>query len=191
MPLYEWECLACEITFEDLASVSEGQVEHACPDCGRMSPRVVSTFAIASGGSLQPQPPANAATAASGTKPPPICLRYPHIPLLCHMDQPTAERAVAYAHGRGAEYDDKKGAREELRKKRGLPPPPPPAPPAHAHSHNPRRHQATGDSPQAKSAGHDHGRKDAAHGHDHASGGHAHSKGQKGVKSSGAPAHGD
>jgi putative FmdB family regulatory protein len=188
MPLYEWECLACEITFEDLASVSEGQVGRACPSCGRMSPRVVSTFAIASGGSPESQPAANSATAASGAKPP-ICLRYPHIPLLCHMDQPTAERAVAFAHGRGAEYDDKKGTREELRKKRGLPPPPPPAPPAHAH--NPRRHQAAGDGQQAKSAGNDHGRKDAAHDHDHAAGGHTHSKGQKSVKPSGAPAHGD
>jgi putative FmdB family regulatory protein len=180
MPLYEWECLACEITFEDLASVSEGRVEHPCPDCGRMSPRVVSTFAIASGGSPEPQAAANTGSAPAGAKPP-ICLRYPHIPLLCHMDQPTAERAVAYAHGRGAEYEDKKGSREELRKKRGLPPPPPPAPPAHVHHHNPRRHQT--------SAGADHGHKDSAHGHDHAAGADTHSKAQKSGKSSGTPAH--
>jgi putative FmdB family regulatory protein len=156
MPIYEWECLACEITFEDLAPVSEGRLERACPSCGRMSPRVVSAFAIASGAVAQPQPSA-AATAAGGAVKPPICLRYPHIPLLCHMDQPTAERAVAYAHGRGAEYDDKKGTREELRKKRGLPPPPPPAPPAHFH--NPRRHQAVADAakPEHSAPGHDHG----------------------------------
>jgi len=158
MPIYEWECLACEITFEDLAPVSEGRLERACPSCGRMSPRVVSAFAIASGAVAQPQPAA--ATAAGSAAKPPICLRYPHIPLLCHMDQPTAERAVAYAHGRGAEYDDKKGTREEMRKKRGLPPPPPPAPPAHAHFHNPRRHQGAGAAQPDQSAaapGHDHG----------------------------------
>ena len=158
MPIYEWECLACEITFEDLAPLSDGRLERACPSCGRMSPRVVSAFAIASGAVAQPQPSA-AATAAGGAVKPPICLRYPHIPLLCHMDQPTAERAVAYAHGRGAEYDDKKGTREELRKKRGLPPPPPPAPPAHVHFHNPRRHQAGADAakPEHSAPGHDHG----------------------------------
>lgn len=157
MPIYEWECLACEITFEDLAPLSAGRLERACPSCGRMSPRVVSAFAIASGAIAQPQPAAATAAAARPGKAP-ICLRYPHIPLLCHMDQPTAERAVAYAHGRGAEYDDKKGTREEMRKKRGLPPPPPPAPPAHAHLHNPRRHQDAGAAqPDHSAAGHAHG----------------------------------
>jgi len=185
MPLYEWECLACEITFEDLVPVSEGSVGRNCPSCGRMSPRVVSTFAIASGAAAQPA--ASTATAAPGAKPPPVCLRYPHIPLLCHMDQPTAERAVAYAHGRGAEHDDRKGQAEELRKKRGLPPPPPPAPPMHAHNHNPRRHQAAGaGQPGKAAAGHGHGPKDA-HQHDHGGGSHQ-PKGQKAGPSD-APAH--
>src|SRR5690348_18468130 len=175
MPLYEWECLACDIRFEDLASVSEGRLERECPNCGRMSPRVVSTFAIASGAS--PQPQTTAQTAKSASDEPPICLRYPHIPLLCHMDKPTAERAVAHAQGRGAEYDDRKGQAEETRKKRGLPPPAPPKPPAHAHFHNPRRHRGAG----AQAHGH------AAGGHDHA---HDHSpkntaaKGQKGSPAS-------
>jgi putative FmdB family regulatory protein len=179
MPLYEWECLACEITFEDLAPVSEGRLHRACPSCGHPCPRVVSTFAIASGAG--PEPAANAAPAARGVKPP-ICLRYPHIPLLCHMDQPTAERAVAYAHGRGAEYDDKKGTREELRKKRGLPPPPPPAPPSHVHNQNPRRHHA------ADAGKHDH----AAGGHDHSGGagqgqGAARDRKAKGEKAGASP----
>jgi putative FmdB family regulatory protein len=117
MPLYEWECLACEIRFEELAPVSDGRLERSCPSCGRLSPRVVSSFAIASGASPEPQ------SAAAGTRnaQAPICLRYPHIPLLCHMDKPTAERAVAYAQGRGAEHDDRKGQAEETRKKRGFP----------------------------------------------------------------------
>jgi putative FmdB family regulatory protein len=155
MPLYEWECLACDITFEDLAPVGEGRLERACPECGRMSPRVVSTFAIASRAAPE-QPAADAS--ARGAKQPPICLRYPHIPLLCHMDQPTAERAVAYAEGRGQQYEDKKGQREELRKKRGLPPDPAPAPPVHAHAHNPRRHQRVDDHghPHTPGASHQH-----------------------------------
>ncbi|SRR5579875_2095816 len=158
MPLYEWECLACDIRFEELAALSDGQLERACPNCGRMSPRVISTFAIASGAS-----PQTAVTAKSPKAPQaPICLRYPHIPLLCHMDKPTAERAVAYAQGRGAEYDDRKGQAEELRKKRGLPPPPPPAPAPHAHFH--KRHQAGGTQEHVHSGTgrdhpHDHGAK--------------------------------
>jgi putative FmdB family regulatory protein len=178
MPLYEWECLACDIRFEELAAVSEGRLEHACPNCGRMSPRVISTFAIASG--ISPEAPVTGAGKAAGSKEPPICLRYPHIPLLCHMDKPTAERAVAYAHGRGAEYDDRKGQAEETRRKRGLPPPAPPAPPAHAHSHNPRRHQASGEPPHSHSAAtHDHG-------HDHGS---SKTKGEKSTPVAPAPTH--
>src|SRR5579885_1301610 len=153
MPLYEWECLACDIRFEDLASVSEGRLERECPNCGRMSPRVISTFAIASGVSPEPQPAAGSAKPARGAEPP-ICLRYPHIPLLCHMDKPTAERAVAYAQGRGAEYDDRKGQAEETRRKRGLPPPPPPAPPLQAHFHT--RHQPAAPEHGHSASGHDH-----------------------------------
>ena len=42
------------------------------------------------------------------------------------MDDKSAERFAAYKLGRGAEYDDKSAAREDLRKKRGLPAPPAP-----------------------------------------------------------------
>jgi putative FmdB family regulatory protein len=180
MPLYEWECLACDIRFEDLASVGEGRLERACPNCGRMSPRVISTFAIASGASPEPQRAPTSAKPARSAEPP-ICLRYPHIPLLCHMDKPTAERAVAYAQGRGAEYDDRKGQAEETRKKRGLPPPPPPASPPHAHSHNPRRHQAS-EAGKPGQSGDGHG-----HSHDHGAG--AKSKSQKRGQVAAAHAH--
>jgi putative FmdB family regulatory protein len=177
MPLYEWECLACDLRFEQLASVSEGRLEHACPSCGRMCPRVVSTFAIASGASPQPQPSAAGKSAQPAEAP--ICLRYPHIPLLCHMDKPTAERAVAYAQGRGAEYDDRKGTAEETRKKRGLPPPAPPAPPAHAHFH--KRHQDTA---------HEHGNSaSGTHGHKHDQGKGAAAGKPKAKPASPAPAH--
>jgi putative FmdB family regulatory protein len=180
MPLYEWECLACEIRFEDLAPVSDGRLDRSCPNCGRMSPRVVSSFAIAAGAS--PEPQAAARTAGARGADAPICLRYPHIPLLCHMDKPTAERAVAYAQGRGAEHDDRKGQAAEMRKKRGLPPPPSPAPPAHAHFHNPRRHQAA-----AGADTHDHSAA-ADHGHDH-SAKSSRSKGPKARAASPAPSH--
>lgn len=43
---------------------------------------------------------------------------------LCWMDDKSAERFAAYKMGRGAEYDDKSAAKEELRKRRGLPAPP-------------------------------------------------------------------
>jgi putative FmdB family regulatory protein len=179
MPLYEWECLACDLRFEELASVSQGRLERACPGCGRMSPRVISTFAIASGASPQPQTSAAPARSARPAEAP-ICLRYPHIPLLCHMDKPTAERAVAYAQGRGAEYDDRKGQAEETRRKRGLPPPAPPAPPLHAHFH--KRHQPA--------AAPEHGHSASGHDHTHDHGGkRAPAATQKGKQPPPAPAH--
>ena len=45
----------------------------------------------------------------------------PDFARLCWMDDRSAERFAAYKLGRGAEYDDKSAAREDLRKKRGLP----------------------------------------------------------------------
>jgi hypothetical protein len=39
------------------------------------------------------------------------------------MDDRSAERFAAYKRGRGAEYDDKSAAKEELRNQRGLPAP--------------------------------------------------------------------
>jgi hypothetical protein len=50
----------------------------------------------------------------------------PDFARLCWMDDRSAERFAAYKLGRGAEYDDKSAASEELRKQRGLPAPPAP-----------------------------------------------------------------
>lgn len=50
----------------------------------------------------------------------------PDFARLCWMDDRSAERFAAYKLGQGAEYDDKSAAREDLRKKRGLPPVPSP-----------------------------------------------------------------
>jgi hypothetical protein len=72
------------------------------------------------------------------------------------MDQKSAERFVAHVQGRGAQYDDAAGAREELRKKRGEPPVADPASYKHEHAH--------GQSHKGKKA-HAHSHR---HGHHHA-----------------------
>src|SRR6266851_5870286 len=127
MPIYECRCIPCEITFEVLARAGHANRRHPCPECGRPSRRIVSTFAIVSGGSNVRDAKSGMAaanTAASKRRSgPPLCLQNPHIPLLCHMDQKSGERFVAHFNGRGDEYDDKMATREYVRKKRGLPPP--------------------------------------------------------------------
>ncbi len=53
MPLYEFQCTACQSTFEELLRVSAPATDVACPKCGsRQVRRKVSTFASrGSGGS--------------------------------------------------------------------------------------------------------------------------------------------
>ena len=130
MPLYEYHCTVCMTTFEALAAVSDARRSRPCPRCRRRAPRVTSAFAIA----RHVESPAPSASAAKPERP--LCTRYPHLPLLCHMDRKSAERFVANVHGRGAEYDDRVGAREELAKKRGERPVAEPAPAAHTHGHS-------------------------------------------------------
>ena len=48
-------------------------------------------------------------------------LRVPPAARLCWMDDRSAARFGAHKLGRGAEYDDKIAARQELRKQRGIP----------------------------------------------------------------------
>lgn len=50
MPLYEFECPACDRVFEELRR-SGDEAEAACPDCGRPAPRIVSLSAFALKGS--------------------------------------------------------------------------------------------------------------------------------------------
>ncbi len=194
MPIYEHHCLVCDLTFEVLAAVSRAGRRSPCPRCNRSAPRIASAFAIASSARARDaarQP----ATAGSRKAPgqPPLCLRYPHVPLLCHMDPKAAKRWLAHYSGRGAEYDDKHAAREELRTRRGLPPEPPPPPPAHNHDHdrNFRRYQTQGAANSAGDHPHEHHGPPRTHGskpsgetrggigspagHTHSHGGHAHS----------------
>src|SRR5262245_18566044 len=125
----------------------------ACRRCGRRAPRVTSAFAI----SHEAEAPTkrDGSPAAIKAQGPPLCLRYPQMPLLCRMDRKSAERFVAHVQGRGAQYDDAAGAREELRKKRGEPPAPEPTPTKHDHAHG-------------HAHGHSHkGQKGHAHSHRH------------------------
>jgi putative FmdB family regulatory protein len=158
VPLYEYHCPGCALTFEALEPMSAAPRPRACRRCGRRAPRVTSAFSISHG----ERPPTRGEGSGAPVKPqgPPLCLRYPQMPLLCHMDQKSAERFVAHVQGRGAQYDDAAGAREELRKKRGEPPVAVAAPSEHEHAHG-------------HSHGHSHkGKKGRAHsnrhGHHHA-----------------------
>ena len=166
MPLYEYHCLQCELTFEVLASLSEASKKKPCPECGKRAPRIASAFAIASGGNGQHNGE-KAAAVQRPRDPRPLCMQYPQVPLSCHMDEPSLRRFVAHAQGRGNEHDDKTAQQAEIRKQRGIPEPVV-APPAHGHDHgrNLRRHGAAqGQGPEHT---HSHTRaKDKAHNHAH------------------------
>jgi putative FmdB family regulatory protein len=185
MPLYEYYCMTCDFTFEELSALSESAKKKLCPACGKKAPRTVSAFAIASGASGH-----LAAEAAPVRQNPqgsrPLCMRYSGVPLSCHMDEPSLKRFIAHREGRGAEYDDKTARAAEMRKQRGIPEPVY-AKPSHGHDHdhghsherNPRRHAVT--QPVANSDGHSHGH---AHGH-----GHSHGAGKKKAPSHSHGAH--
>jgi hypothetical protein len=156
-----------------MTGVGAARKHHACPECGRLSARIASAFAIVAGGSdmRDTRSENGMEKLAARVKPKglPLCLQSPHIPLLCHMDEPSGRRLVAHYNGRGAEYDDKMAGREELRKKRGLPPAATSEPSGHdGHEHSSRRHQL-GTGP-ASGGGHGHAHThshSAAHNHQH------------------------
>ena len=50
MPLYEFECPACDRVFEELRR-SGDEAAAACPECGRPAPRIVSLSSFALKGS--------------------------------------------------------------------------------------------------------------------------------------------
>jgi putative FmdB family regulatory protein len=170
MPIYEYYCLSCDFTFELLTTLSESSKKKPCPECGRKAPRTVSAFAIASGGNGHREGETTPVVQRP-QDPRPLCMRYPQVPLSCHMDEPSLKRFAAHAQGRGAEYDDKVAKTAEVRKQRGIPEPVV-APPAHGHDHHHfRRHGTT--QPAAKAHDHTDGH---SHGHDHTKGKpHSHS----------------
>jgi putative FmdB family regulatory protein len=185
MPIYECHCPGCDLTFEVLAPLSQAGRRHPCPRCKRSAPRIASAFAIASGaGGRVPKTETSGAKTPTAAKAPPLCLSHPNVPMLCHMEPKAAARWLARYEGRVAEHDDKQGAREELRRKRGLAPEPTPAPSTHSHDHEFRRHHAEGVAKTSESRARvaDHAapvsadvRTASPKKHTHAHGGHTHS----------------
>ncbi len=132
MPIYEWRCRPCELTFEGLATAVEASRPRACPDCGRRARRIMSAAAFAvkgeSGGARRGAGDASGADDVTKLRPPPWAR-------MCWMDDRSAARFAAHKLGRGAEYDDKTAAREERRQREGLAPEKPAANP-HTHTHH-------------------------------------------------------
>ena len=52
MPIYEYQCPKCHSIFEEWVKVSEAHGEEPCPDCGTLSPRLIShtSFVLKGGG---------------------------------------------------------------------------------------------------------------------------------------------
>ena len=111
MPIYEWYCGGCDLTFEGLAGLGERRRRRRCPECARPAPRVVSNFAIAGADATGDR------EIESLTRPlaPPL----PPAARFCWMNDQAAERFAAYRTGRGTEYDDHQAQARELRTQRG------------------------------------------------------------------------
>ncbi len=123
MPIYEYGCAACGTAFSRLRPIAAAAEPAACPACGAPATRSPSRFAI--GGRAAPPAEASPApAAASGAE---LCQRYPHIPLLCHMEPKAAARWIAKAEGREEQYLEREARREREREAAGLPPAPAPA----------------------------------------------------------------
>ncbi len=111
MPLYEWHCAGCGLTFEALAGLGERHRRRRCPECARPAPRVVSNFAIAAADAAGSREIESLAR--------PLAPPLPAAARFCWMNDRAAERFAAYRTGRGTEYDDRQARARELRKQRG------------------------------------------------------------------------
>ncbi len=103
MPIYEFVCPNCEQPFDLRFSAPQPVAAAACPRCGMPAPRSLSTFAFRKA-ATHPAPPATARVQPEA----PLCLRYPNVPLLCHMEPEAAERWVAKSQGREEQYVEQK-----------------------------------------------------------------------------------
>jgi putative FmdB family regulatory protein len=115
VPLYEWHCQRCALTFEALVAGSTASRKRPCPQCGRGAGRVPSIASFNLG-----RAPAPIETRSDRGKPDVTQLKVPSVARLCWMDDRSAARLAAYKHGRGAEYDDTVAARSEAKKNRGV-----------------------------------------------------------------------
>jgi putative FmdB family regulatory protein len=130
MPLYEYFCDDCGISFEALVVLSTSHASNQnCPACGERSRRILSAVNVATE-RRTPLP----MRARDDGKPDVTSLRLPPAARLCWMDDRSAARLAAYKAGRGAEYDDTIAARQELASQRGDGESAKPAHPSHSHS---------------------------------------------------------
>jgi putative FmdB family regulatory protein len=131
MPLYEYFCDRCRMSFEALVP-SRGlhQEVHACTSCGERSRRILSAVNFST---EQPRPELSASCARDG-RPHVTNLMLPPAARLCWMDNESAARLAAYKAGRGAEYDDTVAARKDLALRHGEGQGSKPAHQPHSHS---------------------------------------------------------
>lgn len=135
MPLYECECVRCDLTFEVLAPVSEsGAKSFPCPECGRKARRMLSAVIFGRGGNA-PVESAVERRPVDSSRPDVTKLRVPPPAQLCWMDGPSSARYAAHLNGRGAEYDDTVATRADRRKQVGETEKQPAAQ-HHGHSHS-------------------------------------------------------
>lgn len=134
MPIYEYDCATCGDAFTRLRPIAAAAEPAACPSCGAPAQRSLSRFAI--GG--RAAAPAGASPAPAAATGPELCQRYPHIPLLCHMEPKAAARWIAKAEGREEQHVEREARREQARAAAGLPPAPEPpaAPDGHHFGHH-------------------------------------------------------
>ncbi len=109
MPLYEYECVPCGLTFEALAPLT--RMRHECPECERPARRIMSA-PVLGGNAREERDPFDA---RARSEIPPI----PPMARLCGMDDRSAERLAWHKAGRGAEYDERSAASAERKKSRG------------------------------------------------------------------------
>jgi putative FmdB family regulatory protein len=144
MPLYEYACPRCQTAFTRLRPLAAAAEPAPCPACGAPATRTIAPFAVLTRApAAGPPSPARGRGARGEGQPedrrtvpgPPLCQRYPHIPLLCHMEPKAAERWIAKAEGREEQYLEQEARRQEEAARRGLPPEQPHTPPGHGHLH--------------------------------------------------------
>ncbi len=133
MPLYEWSCPLCGLTFEALVAFGAARRKRRCPECRGLAAPVMSEVSFVSSTRRAMAP---TETGAKPGRPDVTQLRVPPVARPCWMDDRAAARFAAYKHGRGAEYDDTAAARAETQKKYGKTEKKPPQH-AHGHGHSP------------------------------------------------------
>jgi putative FmdB family regulatory protein len=130
MPLYEYHCAGCRVSFEALVPLNASKLEaHACPRCGGSSRRILSPVNFASAARTQRLPQSQ----VRGGKSDVTSLTLPPAARLCWMDDQSASRFAAYKAGRGAEYDDTVASRKEAALQHGENDNTRPSPASHSH----------------------------------------------------------